>query len=122
MFEQASRLKLRFKATNGVLSVEDLWDLTLEQLDKIAKTLRKDLREEEDESFISIKKTNSNVELQFNIVKHIIDVKLQEKADRAMLREKQARREQILQILAKKQNETLESMSESDLLKELENL
>lgn len=122
MFEKATKLKLRFKATNGLLSVEDLWDLSLVQLDKIAKELRKELREEEEESFISVKKSNSTAELRFDVVKHIIDIKLQEKADRADAQAKVAKKEQILQILAKKKTESLESMSEEDLLKELEAL
>lgn len=122
MFEKATRLKLRFKSINGVLSIEDLWDLSLESLDKIAKTLRKELRDEEDESFISTKKSNTNVDLRFDIVKHIIDIKLKEKADRADAQAKLARKEQILQTLAKKKTESLESMSEEDLLKELEAL
>lgn len=44
MFEKASRIKLRYSTNRGVLSVEDLWDLSLEQLDPIAINLNKSLK------------------------------------------------------------------------------
>ena len=41
LFEKASKMKLRFSTTKGVLSTEDLWDLSLESLDRIAKNLKR---------------------------------------------------------------------------------
>lgn len=79
MFEKASRMKLRFNTQRGVLSVEDLWDLPLIQLDNIAIALNKKLQESKTESFIKTRtKDTTELELKFNIAKHIIDVKLQD--------------------------------------------
>ena len=50
MFEKASRMKLRFNTQRGVLSVEDLWDLPLIQLDNIAIALNKKLQESKTEA------------------------------------------------------------------------
>ena len=56
MFEQASRLKLRFTTARGSLSVEDLWDLPLTSttgkpnLDDIAKSLNRELRATSEET------------------------------------------------------------------------
>ena len=49
MFEKASRLKLRFSTSIGMLSAEDLWDLPLSSrngtanLDDVARNLDVDL-------------------------------------------------------------------------------
>ena len=119
MFEKASRVKLRYSTNRGVLSVEDLWDLSLEQLDPIAKRLK----ESQTESFIKIRtKDTTELELKFNIVKHIIDVKLQEQEERIVAAEKKAKRQKILDLMAKKQDAELESKSYEELAKELEAL
>lgn len=123
MFEKASRVKLRYSTNRGVLSVEDLWDLSLEQLDPIAINLNKRLKESQTESFIKIRtKDTTELELKFNIVKHIIDVKLQEQEERIVAAEKKAKRQKILDLMAKKQDAELESKSYEELAKELEAL
>ena len=121
MFEQATRLKLRFKSNNGNISTEDLWDLPLSQLDDIAKGLRKELRETED-SFIEEKKSNAQLELRFEVVKHVITTKLAERDAKAQAKEKAARRQVLLEALEKKQNAALDGMSAEDIKKELEAL
>lgn len=123
MFEKASRIKLRYSTNRGVLSVKDLWDLSLEQLDLIAINLSKRLKESQTESFIKTRtKDTTELELKFNIVKHIIDVKLQEQEERTVAAEKKAKRQKILDLMAKKQDAELESKSYEELAKELEAL
>jgi hypothetical protein len=123
MFEKASRMKLRFNTQRGVLSVEDLWDLPLIQLDNIAIALNKKLQESKTESFIKTRtKDITELELKFNIAKHIIDVKLQEQEDRLLESEKKAKRQKILDLMAKKQDAELEGKSLEELAKELEAL
>lgn len=118
MFEKASRMKLRFNTQRGVLSVEDLWDLPLIQLDNIAIALNKKLQESKTESFIKTRtKDTTELELKFNIAKHIIDVKLQEQEDRLLESEKKAK-----DLMAKKQDAELEGKSLEELAKELEAL
>lgn len=121
IFELATREKIRFRHSNGLISVEDLWDLTLPQLDVIAKALRKSLQDN-GESFISEVKTDKTTEIAFEVVKHVIGVRLAEKE--AMKRRKEAaeKRAQILDIIADKQNEALKGKSVEELMKELEAL
>lgn len=93
----------------------------LAQLDPIAINLNKRLKESQTESFIKIRtKDTTELELKFNIVKHIIDVKLQEQEERIVAAEKKAKRQKILDLMAKKQDAELESKSYEELDKELE--
>lgn len=87
MFEKASRSKLRYDVGAGWINTEDLWDLPLVNnrtkstlsLDVVAKLLNKQLKESEEESFVEKRSTaNTMLELKFDIVKHIIKVKLAE--------------------------------------------
>lgn len=123
MFVQATRSKLRFKIAQGIVTVEDLWDLSLVALDTLAKSLNKELKESEGESFITDKSTiNKRTELAFEVVKYIISVKL---AERDIAKEqviKEQRKATIHRILAAKEDESLQNMSAEDLRKELESL
>ena len=126
IFEKASKAKLRFIITKGVITTEDLWDLKLEDLDKIAVSLRKQVKESEEESFIKTTSSKSIVtqetELKFEIVKHIITVKLAEKEARVLAAEKRAKRAQLIELIGKKELTNLESKSIDDLKKELAEL
>lgn len=120
MFEQASRLKLRFKTPKGILTTEDVWDLTLEQLDQLAKNLNKDLKEQSEESFIKTKTSaNKELELKFEIVKHIITVRMAEAEKIKERAEKRKKKQHLLELIAQKENEALSSKSLDDLRKEL---
>lgn len=91
--------------------------------DNIAIALNKKLQESKTESFIKTRtKDTTELELKFNIAKHIIDVKLQEQEDRLLESEKKAKRQKILDLMAKKQDAELEGKSLEELTKELETL
>lgn len=103
--------------------VVTMWDLPLIQLDNIAIALNKKLQESKTESFIKTRtKDTTELELKFNIAKHIIDVKLQEQEDRLLESEKKAKRQKILDLMAKKQDAELEGKSLEELAKELKAL
>lgn len=59
---------------------------------------------------------------KIDIVKYIVSVKLDEAADRVPAAEKKARRDKILEIVAKKKGKTLEDMDIDQLMKKLEEL
>lgn len=125
MFEDASRLKLRFDSTKGMLSVEDLWDLPLTSptgsranLDAIAIALNRQTRDAGDEvSFVTPRADNGNAELllKFEIVKHVIGVRVRERDDLKAASERRAKKDRILELIAKKQDQELESKSEDEL-------
>lgn len=122
MFEKAARLKIRFNC-KGQISVEDLWDLSVKELDTIFKGLTTELKEQKKESLLEQKtRADEILELQICIVKHIVEVKLEEqrawedKASKAMQRQK------MLGIIAEKQDEGLRNMSIEDLTKLINDL
>ncbi len=123
MFEVAVRLKFRFTTNRGDLTTEDLWDMPLTRpdgfsLDDLAKSLNKQVKESEEESFVVEKSdTNMVLETKFLIVKHIIKVKLSEIKEAEDFYVKRVKKVKILNIIAKKEDEVLEGESVDDLKK-----
>lgn len=122
IFEFASRNKVRFPF-KGMISVEDLWDLSLTNLDSIYKTLNKQVKQSEEESLLSTKASvDTELEVQIAIVKHIVSVKLAEKEAAEKASVKKAQKQKIMSIIATKQDEALQNSSIDDLKKMLDEL
>jgi hypothetical protein len=129
LFEQASRLSIRFTTPKGFLMVEDLWDLPLTSttgaanLDSIAKGLNKQLKEADTESFVvKAKALDTILQLKFDIVKHIIEVRLEENETAKTAKDKKEKKQKLLSLIAQKQDEKLLGLSLEDLQKEVESL
>lgn len=122
IFEYAVRNKIRFPF-KGMISVEDLWDLSLTNLDSIYKTLNKQVKQSEEESLLSEKESvDTELEVQIAIIKYIVDVKKKEKEAKDKAAEKKAQKQKIMSIIASKENEALQNSSLEDLKKMLEEL
>ena len=122
IFEFASRNKVRFPF-KGMISVEDIWDLSLTNLDSIYKTLNKQVKQSEEESLLSTKASvDTELEVQIAIVKHIVSVKLAEKETAEKASVKKAQKQKIMSIIATKQDEALQNSSIDDLKKMLDEL
>lgn len=120
VFEYATRRKVRFPF-KGQISTEDLWDLSLENLDSIYKTLKAQVKAEQGESLL--RKASPNDELldvQIEIVTHIVNVKLAEREARQKDRERRERNARIKEIIAQKQDADLQSKSVEELEKMLD--
>ena len=122
LFEIATRGKYRFPY-KGQVSVEDLWDISLEGLDSIYKTLNTEMKKFSEESLLE-KKTVEDMVLanKIEIVKYIVSVKIAERDALMVARAKAERRRKIEGILAEKQEAALYSASEEELRKMLEDL
>lgn len=121
-FEYATRNKMRFNY-RGIISVEDLWDLSVTELDKIYKDLNKLVKQSQEESLLTVKsEVNETLEIQIAIVKHIVSVKLEEQFIREKTAAKKEQKQKIMAIMAKKQDESLENASMEELQKMLDDL
>lgn len=113
IFEQASRLKLRFETNKGFLSTEDLWDLSLTSLDSIYRVINKKLKEETEESLITTRsKSNKELDLKVEILKHIVKVK-QEEAELKKARQERLNELELLRNL--KQEKQMDALKGMDL-------
>ena len=122
IFEYATRNKIRF-SFRGLISVEDLWDLSLTNLDSIYKELNKQSKQSEEESLLNIKTQEDELlNVQIEIVKHIVSVKLAEKEAREKASAKKAQKQKIMSIIAAKQDAALQNSSIDDLKRMLDEL
>ncbi len=122
MLEVAMRNKYRFPF-RGLISVEDLWDLSVKNLDVIFKNLNSQLKQVKEESLLETKtKEDQELDTKINIVKHIVKVKLEEENLRLKTKEQKEKRQKILEILSSKQDEALQNKSIEELRKMLNDL
>lgn len=126
IFEKATRKKLRFNTQSGNVTTEDLWDMKLEgrvSLDSLARSLNKEIKEQQEESFVKKPSAaSSETKLKFDVVKHVIDVKLadQDRAQKATKTRQEKQR--ILELMERKQGEELEGKSMDELKEMLDSL
>ena len=122
IFEAASKNKYRYPY-KGMIATEDLWDLTPAQLDVVYKALNKGVSESQVSSLMC-KVTEVDAELlnKIEIVKYIFNAKEAEAEARKNDAAKHAKKQRILDILAQKQEDALQNMSEDDLKKMLDEL
>lgn len=122
LFEIATRNRYRFNY-KGVMTVEDLWSLRVEDLDAIFKMLNRQKKTADEDSLLATKSAeDQDLANKIDIVRYIVSVKLAEAADRVSAAEKKAQRDKILKIVAKKKDKALEDMGIDDLMKKLEEL
>ena len=115
IFEKAAREKTRFNF-RGSISVEDLWDLSLTNLDNLYGSITTELERLPKVSLIS-NDNSQRKELEFKqeLIKYVFEAKKAEAEVAEKAKENSAKKQVILDILAKKQNESYENMSVENL-------
>lgn len=118
LFKVATKKKYRF-SYKGQVTVEDLWDLSVEELDKIYKNLKSLQKNASEESLLqTVAKEDKELNNKIEIIKTIVTDKLAAK-DRAMKAASQrAQNQRILEIMADKQDAALKEKS----IEELQNM
>lgn len=122
LFEVATRKQYRFPY-KGNASVEDLWYLSLTELDAVFKTLNTEAKKNEEESLLNTKSEEDEAILdKIEIIKHIVRVKLEEKEARENEKKNSELKQRLLGIKAKRADEALEQMTDEELNKAIAEL
>lgn len=115
IFERAAREKTRF-SFKGLIATEDLWDLSLESLDKIWISLEAELEKLPKKSLLETStKQRDEIEFKQEIIKHIVETKKAESAIAAQTKANSAKKQMILDIIESKKNDDLKSKSIEEL-------
>ena len=129
MYKKASQLKLRVNTFRGPLSVEQLWDMPKAEIGEMAKAIRKRITDEKDVTGDSeldflkptAQKEETIDELTFRILKDIYQTKQAEEDKQHRRAAARENNRKILELIAKKQDEALESKSVKELEAMLQN-
>lgn len=125
LFAQAVKQGLTFKTERGNLNPQDVWQLPLTgnngfNLDTLSRQVLKKVRAVEEESLVTEVKVSTEDELRLEILKFIIDDKQAEKEAAKNASETKAKRAQLQDLIAKKQNQAQEEKSLEELQAELQ--
>lgn len=122
IFEFAIRNKLRFPF-KGLISVEDLWDLSVRELDNIFKTLNAQVKKSQEESLLATKSKEEEIlSVQIELVKYIVETKLAEAEAVKQSRELKEKKQKIMELISAKQDEDLHNKSIDELQAMLDEL
>ena len=114
IFQYAAKHKLRFPY-KGSITVEDLYALPVEELDKIYKVLKREAKAADEESLLEANKKDKDLEVKIEIIKNIVEEKqaAAEKAKKAV--ETKAKKQRIMEAIAKKDEEAMDSATKEEL-------
>jgi len=122
MFLQASRKGVRF-TYKGQITVEDLWNLSLDELNSIYEQLNNVLEKSSSKSLLKTRKSeDETLDLKIFIVQYIFEVKQQELNERKTRTEKLQKKNQLMAILEQKQNSELMGKSSEEIAKLIDEL
>lgn len=115
MFEKAARNKLRFPF-KGLCTVEDLWDMSLEQLSTLHSYLVDQAKQFDGSSLLATKTLAAKVtDEQIEIVKHVFTTLQAEKEERKTRAERLLQKKKIDGLIAEKKEDSLKAMTIEEL-------
>jgi len=123
LFELAARGKYRFQSNVGTVHVEDLYDLSLENLNNVYQRLESQLTETNKKSLLSATtKADEELSNKVEIVKYIFDIKQAERLARLNEKERAEKKQYLLSVLADKEKQETQSLSPEELKKMIADL
>lgn len=121
LFMLASKMNVTFNF-KGTITMNDLWDLSQKDLDKIYRDLTAEQRAISGDSLMEERKANDELEIKIEVVKAVFEQKKQDAADNLARANNKARKERLKEILAQKQDEQVSSLSAEDIQKMIDEL
>ena len=122
IYKKAIQHKLRFKHT-GVITTEDLWSLSLKDLDALYKSINAELKAADEESLLETKSPETEtLKLQIEILKDVVETKIEDRKAAEKRRADSQERKRILKALDDKAESKYDNMSEEELRAALDNL
>ena len=116
MYKKASKLGLRFGTPRGPLTIEQLWDLPLIQLDALAVVLDDEHKKSTKKSFLTTStKKDKETKLKFDIVLDILKTKVEENDKLKNAKEVKEHNQKILEIIKRKEDGETEEKSIDEL-------
>ncbi len=127
IFVTTTKRKARFATEIGAITTEDLWDLPLEStngpsLDKVAQGISESILKSNTKSFVKTNKKDTLLEAMLDVVKYIIDYRLQEKEEREESKINKERKDLLIDTIAEKEIDKLKERSLRSLQKEAQSL
>ena len=114
-FEFAVRNKFRFQF-NGMINSEDLFDLSVRDLDSIFKKLNSELKKVKEESLLEVKtQQDQELEIKIEIVKYIFNIKREEEQKRLKAKELKEKKQKLMEILKGKEEQDLLGKSTEEI-------
>lgn len=121
IFEIANKRKFRFQYM-GLITVEDLYDLSKEQLNAIYQSLNESINATQVTLLDKKSNEEEDLDIMIMIVQCIFDEKVELENALSTARETYAKKQKIMQIISAKQDEDLASSSIEDLQNMLDEL
>ena len=125
LYKKAAQVKLRIQTCKGLLSVEDVWGLSLANLDtsirSLAPAVKNTQTADSDLDFLSSNsetksEETSLLELSFEILKDVYITKKEEANARAKAKEIKEFNQKIMSLIAEKQESSLKDKSIEELM------
>lgn len=116
MYKEATRIGLRVPTSKGLLSVEQLWSLDLEELDTLAVKLEEGYKNSKSKSFLDKKTTKDKyIKLQFDVVLDVLQTKIEENDSLRVDKENKEYNQKILGLIQEKEEDSLKNLDVKDL-------
>lgn len=118
MYKEAIKSKFRFSTSKGVLTTEQLWDLSKKELDELVVSLSDEIEKSGKKSYLK-EETPDNilVKNKFDVALDILKTKVDEDKQRSEALERKRFNAKIDELVLKKQEIELESLPVDELLK-----